>query len=112
MDIATRHRNDNPIVVAHARSLNSVTKERWWNGLLEGNSEDSGGKSLFRLITFNRAIKHFRCDDKNNGQAQDNLDVEKYITDGEREGWDVIRKPYPADKQNMAFPETKEGRSI
>ena len=37
MDFETRIRNNNPIVVEHAHSINSVTKERMPNGFLESN---------------------------------------------------------------------------
>ena len=109
--IETGMRNDNSSAVDHVHSIRSVTKDRRSNGFLESNREELETNSWWALSHITGPLNFPDEMAKSATRNKLILSLPRNISQSAsgKVKYD-IGKTYPAGKQYLAFPETKEGR--
>ena len=111
IDIWTRMRSDNPIVVEHAHSINSVTKERRLSGFPESDRDEMRNNAWLGL---SRVMSILNIPDEMAETTTQNKSILLLSRNISQTigGWkkNAISKTYQSDNQYLSFPATKDGR--
>ena len=108
--LATRIRKDNSVVVEHVHSINSVTKERRLDGLLESREDPETDPWLALSKTaapLNISAEMAKSRTRNKLFLLMSRNISQSMSGNVK---DEIREIYPADMQYLAFRATKGGR--